>query len=135
MITVSQYFGPWLDHPDATHARVDAAEKLLSKVNALLVAAEHAGVVVPINPLTESQVTGVQYGGFRPQSCTQGAPQSSHKVGRGVDVYDPQNRLDAWLNDDILEAYELYREHPDSTERWVHLTDRAPGSGNRTFYP
>jgi hypothetical protein len=57
------------------------------------------------------------------------------KQGRAVDVYDPDGHLDAWITDDILEDFGLYREHPDSTSTWCHLTDRAPGSGHRTFWP
>lgn len=135
MITVAQYFGDWLGHTDATEERKENAQKLLEKVNSLLFAAQMGGVVPPVNPNTACQISGSRYGGFRPQSCPQGAPESSHKVGRGVDIYDPQNRLDEWLSDDILEAFGLYREHPDSTDRWVHLTDRPPHSGRRTFQP
>lgn len=135
MITAAQYFGLWNDHRDVTEEIRRDTDVFLEKVNALLFTAQMSGAAPPINPLTGCQISGTQYGGFRPQSCPQGAPKSSHKVGRGVDIYDPQNRLDEWLSDDILEAYGLYREHPDATERWVHLTDRAPGSGRRTFQP
>lgn len=135
MITSSQYFGEWLNHPDATEERKEDAHKFLEKVNSLLQTAEMSGVIPPVNPNTGSQIAGSRYGGFRPQSCPQGARLSSHKVGRGIDIYDPQNKLDEWLSDDILEAYGLYREHPDDTYGWCHLTDRAPGSGRRTFQP
>lgn len=135
MITVAQYFGEFLDHPDALEVRKEAAATLLERVNALLFAYEASDRKVPINPHTGTQVSGVEFGGFRPQSCPQGAPHSSHKEGGGVDVYDPQNRLDDWLNDDILAAFDLYREHPDSTQGWCHLTTRRPPSGHRTFLP
>ncbi len=135
MITVSQYFGPWNDHKDVTEARRENADALLTDVNRLLNAAEQVGIKVPINPNTGSQVSGTTYGGFRPQLCPQGAPNSSHKEADGIDIYDPQNRLDDWINDDILEVYGLYREHPDSTHTWCHLTKRAPRSGRRSFFP
>jgi hypothetical protein len=92
-------------------------------------------VELRLNPKTESLVSGDTLGGFRPQNATQGAPHSSHKEARAVDVYDPGGKLDAWLNDAKLEHYGLYREHPDATQGWCHLTDRAPGSGRRTFMP
>lgn len=135
MITLADYFGPWLDCRDATDERRENAQQLLEMVNPLLDAAAQAGVLLPINPSTGSQVSGATYGGFRPKSCPQGAEHSSHKDGEGVDVYDPQNQLDAWLTDEILDAYGLYREHPDATHTWCHLTTRAPRSGRRTFKP
>lgn len=135
MITTAQYFGEFLEHRDALDVYKKNADALLEKVNALIFTYERSGGKVPVNPLTGCQISGTRYGGFRPQDCSQGAPQSSHKTGRGVDVYDPQGKFDAWITDEILEAFGLYREHPDDTHGWVHLTDRAPGSGRRTFQP
>jgi hypothetical protein len=114
MIFLADYFGPWVDHKDATEEVKKNAEVLLEKV---------------ANLLDET------YGGFRPQDCPQGSPNSSHKVGRGVDIYDPLNALDNWLTDALLEKYGLYRESPLATKGWCHLSDRAPGSGRRTFSP
>lgn len=88
-----------------------------------------------INPRTHTYVAGETYGGFRPQDCPQGAPHSSHKQGQAVDIYDPDNALDNYVTDAILEAYGLYREAPSATLRWCHLSDRPPGSGKRTFQP
>ncbi len=132
MITLSQYFGHWGNHRDATPERVANAETLLEKVNRLLAAYRDE---LPVNPVTQSNVSGAKFGGFRPMDCTQGAATSSHKDGRGVDVFDPKGELDAWLTDGILEAYGLYREHPEKTDGWCHLTDRAPPSKRRTFWP
>lgn len=135
MITLQQYFGPWINHADATVAIRENAERLLVQVNALLAWAVGTGLELPINPATHSNVSGQAYGGFRPQACPQGAPQSSHKLGLAVDVYDPSNALDDLIDDQILTAYGLYREHPDDTPHWCHLTIKAPGSGRRTFKP
>jgi hypothetical protein len=33
----------------------------------------------------------------------------------GVDVFDPQNDFDQWIDDGRLKECGLYREHPDST--------------------
>lgn len=74
-------------------------------------------------------------GGFRTPGSKTGAPDSSHRHATGVDVYDPGDKLDAWINDAILEQYGLYREHPSATPGWCHLTTRAPKSGKRTFHP
>lgn len=136
MITFEQYFGPWIDHPDATPERKENARAMLVKVNGLLIyiQAQH-GYAPPVNPVTGSQISGQTYGGFRPQDCPQGAPGSSHKEGRAPDVYDPMDKLDSIIDDSLLEKFGLYREHPDSTPGWCHLTDRAPKSGHRTFYP
>lgn len=135
MITLEELFGPWFQHPDATLERRGNADRLLKKVNRLLESAELFGIIPPVNQKTGSQISGDTLGGFRPQDAAQGSPGSSHKQGRGVDIYDPQNVLDDWLDDEILEEHGLYREHADSTPRWCHLTDRAPASGKRTFNP
>ncbi len=132
MITLDDYFGQWLMHPDATAERKTHANSLLDKVNALLF--EYPGEQ-HINPQTGSCISGATYGGFRPQDCPQGAPNSSHKEGMAIDIYDPHGDLDKWLTDDILEEYGLYREHPDHTIHWCHLSIRPPGSGKRTFFP
>jgi hypothetical protein len=135
MISFAQYFGKWGGHPDATPDRQQNAQGLLAKVNVLLVAAKDEGVPLPINPHTGSQVSGETLGGFRPQSCAIGAPNSKHKTGHAVDVYDPTNAIDNWLDDEKLEQFGLYREHPDSTRSWCHLSDVSPSSGRRTFQP
>lgn len=64
-----------------------------------------------------------------------GAPKSRHMTGEGVDVADNDGRLDAWLTDEKLAEYDLYREHPDATPSWTHLQTTAPKSGHRTFNP
>lgn len=135
MITIEDYFGPWMNHADADVRRKANAQTLLAKVNALLEDAEAAGVELKVNPITGTLVSGQTFGGFRPQSCPQGAPTSSHKEGRGVDVVDRSGALDDWITDATLEHHGLYREHPEDTPNWCHLTDRAPGSGRRTFKP
>lgn len=135
-LTVIQYFGPWVKHPDATDSRKDSGCNLVAAVNPLLARYEsETGNHIKVNPATGSIVSGQTFGGFRPQSCPQGAPHSSHKQGQGVDIYDPDNAFDKWITDEILEEFNLYREHPDSTDTWCHLTTRAPGSGHRTFWP
>jgi len=52
-----------------------------------------------------------------------------------VDVADGNGKLDETITDALLEAHGLYREHPEATPGWCHLTTRAPKSGRRTFYP
>lgn len=134
-ISSADYFGPWASHSDATLDCVDAAQVMLDKVNGLLEEADAHGVELKINPRTHTHVAGETFGGFRPQDCPQGAPASAHKIGRAVDVYDPDNALDAYVTDAILEAHGLYREAPNSTVHWCHMSDKAPGSGRRTFQP
>lgn len=142
MIDIAEYFGPWRYTPDANPVVVANAEAFLPKVNALLARYEaDTGNKVGCNPVTSNamhsydEVSGDKFGGFRPQWCPQGAANSSHKTGRGVDVFDPDNAIDDWLTDAMLEEYGLYREDPSKTHTWCHLTDRAPGSGKRTFLP
>lgn len=135
MITSQQYFGPWLFHPDATPQRMVNAANMLDKVNGIIEELELMGVKFPINPATASNVAGQTYGGFRPQDCPQGAPNSSHKEGLAVDLYDPKNEIDKAITDQLLIAHELYREHPSATNGWCHLTTKSPKSGKRSFQP
>lgn len=135
MITLADYLGKWQYSADVNDVVVGNAQNLLAKVNTLLDRYETEGNVLHNNPATGTLVSGDEFGGFRPQECPIGAPKSAHKQGRAVDIYDPRGSLDDWLNDTLLAIYGLYREAPDSTRGWCHLTDRAPGSGRRTFNP
>lgn len=135
MITVADVIGPWIKSPDLTAGRRKSIADLVPPVNALLAKAKAAGIPLPINPKTGTQVSGAQFGGFRPQTCPIGAPLSAHKQGMAVDIYDPTNALDAWITDDVLRECGLYREGGHWTPGWTHLTIRRPGSGNRTFVP
>jgi len=137
MITLNQYVGPHRESPDWTPTCEQNATKLLAASAALEAEMADDGVEFPDNPATGSGVSGQTFGGFRPQDCTQGAPNSSHKKGQAVDRYDPKDEIDAWLmaHQDRLVFHGLYIEHPSATPGWSHWTTRAPGSGNRVFYP
>lgn len=134
-VSLDEYFGIYANHPDATPSKWSVAELFLDKVNDLLECMHDCGLTLHINPQTNSLISGTTNGGFRPLDCKVGAPNSSHKLGRGVDIADVGNHLDAWINDEILEKFGLYREHPDDTENWLHLSDKPPKSGRRTFKP
>lgn len=135
MITVADVIGLWDKSPDLTAARRKAIADLVPQVNALLALAVAAGIPTYKHSATGNPVVGPKYGGFRPQSCPIGAPQSAHKVGMAVDLYDPANALDEWITDDVLRECGLFREGGRWTPGWTHLTIRRPGSGNRTFVP
>ena len=123
--------------PDVTEERKANAVRLLSCVDGLERLALADGVAFPVNAVTHSGVSGSEYGGFRPQSCTIGAPHSAHKEALAVDRYDPDGAIDEWClaNLDKLEECGIYIESPDSTHGWSHWTVRAPGSGHRIFIP
>lgn len=137
MITIEQYVGPHAQSEDWTPARQQNAVDLLAACEELEGEMEVNGVHFPDNPATGCGVSGQTFGGFRPQSCPQGASNSSHKDGAGVDRYDPRGEIDAWClaHQDRLEACGIYIEHPSATPGWSHWTTRAPRSGNRVFYP
>ena len=136
MITLQQYVGKHSGSADWTPERQRNATILLPKVNALLDRYESETTrEVKINPATGSNISGSSDGGFREQNCPQGSAHSSHKEGKGIDVYDPDNAIDNWITDEVLEEFGLYREAPGSTNHWCHLTDRPPPSGHRTFQP
>lgn len=150
MITLEQYFrNPRTDEEKPhTPAQAEAARDLLERANALVDEYHSETEAMPqICPHTECEISGSKGGsgdgGFRLPDSTTGASKSSHREARAVDVYDPGNRIDQWLDifegpngaNEKLEQYGLYREHPDATQGWCHLTTRAPGSGRRTFRP
>ena len=135
MITIADYFKGYAGNPGITLEHEANAAALLEKVNDLLEYMVEQGWRASKNPSTGTMVSGQTDGGWRPQECTTGAPNSAHKQGRAVDVADRSGDLDVMLNDSTLEEFGLYREAPGSTNHWTHLTDRAPASGHRTFYP
>lgn len=137
MITLTQYAGPHRTHPDWTPARQLNAQTLLARSWALEAEMAAAGVVFPDNPATKSGISGQTFGGFRPQSCPIGAPNSHHKEGRGLDRYDPRGEIDAWCmaNQARLERHGIWLEHPDATPGWSHWQSAAPRSGNRVYRP
>jgi len=137
MITIEDYVGVHKDSPDWTQERQENAERLCAAVNALMLDMKLAGVDFRTNPATGSCVSGQTFGGFRPQSCMQGAPNSSHKQGLAIDLYDPGGDIDCWLlkHVDKLEEYGIYIEHPDSTTHWSHWSIKSPGSGHHIFLP
>lgn len=137
MITLLQYVGPHKQSPDWTpQCEVDAT-RLLSACCALEAEMARGGVTFPDNPKTKSGVSGTTFGGFRPQDCPEGAPNSSHKKGQGVDRYDPFEKIDNWClaHPDRLAFHGIFIEHPSKTVGWSHWTTRSPPSGNRIFYP
>lgn len=145
MLSVEEYFGPWVDHPDATSERKFNAQNLVDACNRLEAMALEDNVAFPEHKRTLSKlswgdisdVSGDGYGGFRPQDCPIGAKNSSHKEGEGVDRYDPGGNIDAWCmeNKDKLEACGIHIEHPSATVGWSHWTIRPPRSGSIVFYP
>lgn len=132
MITIEQYFQAKPHTPE----HEDAAQELLERVDNLCTTVAWDW---PICPNTGTSVSGSKGGagdgGFRLSTSTTGSARSSHKEAKAVDIYDPKNELDDLITDALLTAYNLYREHPDDTPGWCHLTTRPPKSGLRTFKP
>lgn len=150
MITIRQYFtNPTTGHvKEHSPTELDHAEDLLARVNALVDQAVAAGAYTRHNnPNTGTEISGSKGGagdgGFRAKDSTTGAPGSSHRQARAVDVADIGDMLDEWLDgfegadgaNEKLAEHDLYREHAFFTPGWTHLTTRAPGSGRRTFRP
>ena len=137
MITLDEYVGPHKESKDWTKQRQENAKKLLQACLLLEHEMLEDGVSFPDNPITKSGVSGKTYGGFRPQDCAVGAPNSSHKEGLAVDRYDPLESIDNWCmsHQDRLKHHGIYIEHPSATKGWSHWTIRAPKSGKTVFYP
>ena len=132
MITSAQYF----QGKPHNAAHESNFQDLIGRVEAML---SYLGYTPPTCPNTGTQISGSKGGsgdgGFRLPTATTGTQNSSHKEAKGIDLYDPVNTLDDMITDEVLTKFNLYREHPDSTNHWCHLTTRAPRSGNRTFQP
>lgn len=138
MITLKDYFGIYATSDEVTPKHRANAELLLDRVNtALRRCLETGHVDLETNPKTGTLVSGVTDGGWRPRNCRTGASRSSHKEGKGVDVYDPDGDIDNCImeNRNWLTELGLAIEHPASTRGWCHFTTRIPPSGNRIFYP
>ena len=144
MITLNQYFGT------KPHAPIheQAALELLERVGKLTDEAIAEGAFQrAMDPDTGTEISGSRGGtgdgGYRMNTSITGKPGSAHKEGKGVDVYDPADRLDLWIHkfedgkggNTKLAQYDLYREHMDDTPGWCHLQTRSPASGRRTFKP
>lgn len=132
MITLAQYFGSKPHTPE--HEAL--ADDLLQRVENLCTTLAWD---FPIDPDTGTSISGSRGGagdgGFRLPTATTGAATSSHKEAKAVDLFDPHGELSALISDALLTAYGLYREAPEKTLGWAHLTTRSPKSGRRTFIP
>ena len=79
--------------------------------------------------------------GWRPPSVNAttvgAATRSRHMSGQAVDLADPEGDLDEWCfeNQEVLQHYGLWLEHPATTKNWTHLQSVPPKSGKRVFYP
>lgn len=69
------------------------------------------------------------------------APHSNHVRCRAVDIADPGNELDSWINahPEVLDDLDLWREAPVGTSGWCHVQivqfrSWQPGH-SRTFMP
>ena len=134
MILLDEYF----NNKKYLSLHADNAKVLLVYVNGLLNEyMKDTQKQLPINPKTGNLISGNKDGdgGFRLALSETGAKLSSHKTGKGIDIFDPENDLDAYITDAILERNYLFREHPMHTIGWCHLTTRYPSSRKRTFYP
>lgn len=115
MITSADYFAAYENHDGITTAMRDNAVVLLGRVNCLLEECEALGWNPRINPATGTMISGQKNGGWRPQDCPVGTPNSSHKQGEGVDVADGDGELDTMIDDAMLIRHGLFREHPEAT--------------------
>jgi len=136
-ITLTQYFGHYVNHPDASTAIRTQALALLDAVNAIHALAELDGCDFPINPATGSRISGVGNGGFRPLDCKVGAANSPHKQASGIDTYDPARQFASWClaHVDLLQEHGLHMEDVRWTPTWVHLQNVPPKSGRTVYVP
>jgi Peptidase M15 len=99
-------------HKELTPEYLENAKKLLTKVNQLLA---DLGV-------TSAKISS----GFRPtavNAATKGAAKKSgHLICKSIDFQDLDGSLDLLFdkNQDLLEKYGLWQEHPSATKNWAH---------------
>lgn len=146
LITLDEYFRYPFSARVKPHTEEEdlSARVLLGRVNQVFVDLSWG---ILIDPDTGSGISGAKGGGgdggFRTPNSTTGALGSAHRRAHAVDVYDPGDKLDAYIttfdkpdgSNEFLEKHGLYREHPSATPGWCHLQDVPPHSGHRTFYP
>jgi hypothetical protein len=143
MISIRDYYGV-KSHPALTPVVQANAQRFISKVNTYIAYLITRQQLFLVSPATKTQIS-TNVGGWRKPDCPSGSPKSSHKEGRGIDLYDG---LFGAIGKFILEDKEaqakakelgLHFEHPSVTKgaisHWLHITDRAPPSGKLFFYP
>lgn len=66
-------------------------------------------------------------------------PITSHMKGAAIDINDPTDELDEWLESEegkkIVKELDLYIENRKYTKGWVHIQIIKTKSGNRYFIP
>ncbi len=131
-ITENEYFKHF---PPNKPEHSNNAKVLIEKINSLLayMITRFPAIELVVNPKTGTMISGVTKGGNRKSDESEGATFSSHKEGMGIDITDPHGYLDNNITDEILEMFDLYREHPQHTAGWLHAQTRRPGSGVRTY--
>lgn len=137
LISMQDYVGVWVGHPDWTTERQARAERLLIAVNGLLAELEKAGIRTRANPKTGTLISGETGGGFRPQDYPVGAKGSAHKTGEAIDLFDPFGSIGGYLyvRQIMLTRAGLWMESPMATTGWCHLQIRPVKSGNTVFQP
>jgi hypothetical protein len=120
-----------------TKQEEENANKLIVKCTALEKYMISHGVKFLINPKTKTIISGNGAGGYRWPKCTVGAEHSAHRECLAVDIFDPDNEIDAFLASHPMALYEyqIYIEHPDFTKSWSHWSIRVPPSGKHIFIP
>ncbi len=126
MILLDDYFQDSITNFNFTPTENDytCASDLLDKVNALFPDCQ-----LRSGHRTPEKVAALRAAGYK------AALDSQHMHSNAVDISDPDNSKDVGLDDRQLEDAQLYREHPDATDTWVHLQRVPPKSGHRTFMP
>jgi hypothetical protein len=133
MLQLSDYFKQFRDSDEIDDDKRKNAQILISKVSHLL------SMIPYENPIISS--------GFRPSWYNKkisGSANSAHCFAMAIDIVDPTEEIGKWCRTNIkyLMENKLFMESLDITHKsekpsgkWVHLTTRAPRSGNIIFLP
>lgn len=132
MIQSSDYFKQFAASQEITDQIRKNADKLLAKVCTLL----------SLIPYETTIVSGFRTKKWESKQGRSG--NSAHCVGMAVDLKDPDKVIGTWLrsNEAYLrqeglhfESLDVTHKSDDPNKRWVHITTRAPASGNIEFIP
>ena len=126
MITLEDYFGRMSHATPPSDEIRENAEALLLRVNGLC-------AFMGIRPTVNSGWRTPAYNATVPNA----SPTSKHMTGQAIDLGDPDGSIDQYLfdNQNVLETFKLWLEHPASTRGWSHCQSVPPKSGNRVFFP
>lgn len=123
LITVTEYLMGRATHDDLTAEQCSNMHGIISMANQVL--------------MDFGEFRKVTSGYRRPEDnkAAGGSKNSAHMTCEAVDLEDRNGKLKAFLTDELLEKYNLFRECDEACPSWCHISTRPTKSGLRIFKP